>query len=59
MFKGNLEGAAVGIEDDGRDVTIRFQNDSRLTLDGLGTGAIGTVTDLLNEIGNDSIEMVA
>ena len=59
VLHNDFERAVAGIEDDGHDVTIRFQDDSSLTLNGLGTGAIGTFTDLLSEIGNDSVEMVA
>jgi Ca2+-binding RTX toxin-like protein len=58
VLHGDFEGAIVGIDDDGRDVTILFEVGS-VMLDGLGTGAINTVAALLNEFGVASVEMVA
>ena len=62
----NLDGADLGdfsaavsvVQDDGKDVTISFEEGGSLTLDGLGTGSIDTVNALLNEIGQNSIDIV-
>ena len=54
----DLVQAVAGVADNGRHVTVTFVDGGTLTLQGLGTGAINTVTDLLNELGPTGAEVV-
>ncbi len=45
------------VEDDGRDVTIEFDDRGIVVLEGFGTGAIDSVIELMNEIGQASLEV--
>ncbi len=46
-----------GVEDDGRDVTIAFDGGGVVVLEGFGTGGIDSASELLNEIGQASLEV--
>ncbi len=46
-----------GVEDNGRDVTIEFDGGGVVVLAGFGTGGIDSAGDLLNEIGQASVEV--
>ena len=50
--------AVSGVQDDGKAVTVSFEDGGSLTLGGLGTGSIDSVDALLNEIGQNSIDVV-
>jgi Ca2+-binding RTX toxin-like protein len=53
----DLVQAVAGVADNGLHVTVTFVDGGTLTLQGLGTGAINSVTDLLNELGPAGVEV--
>ncbi len=54
----DFSAAVSSVQDNGKDVTIVFEDGGSLMLDGLGTGAIDSVNALLNEIGQNAVEFV-
>jgi Ca2+-binding RTX toxin-like protein len=54
---GDLLSTISGVEDNGRDVTIEFAGGGVVVIEGFGTGAIDSASELLNEIGQASIEV--
>jgi len=54
----DLVQAVAGVADDGSNVVVSFVDGGSLTLQGLGTGAITSVNDLLNELGPTGAEVV-
>ncbi len=54
----DFSAAVSSVQDNGKDVTIVFEDGGSLMLDGLGTGAIDSVNALLNEIGQNAVEVV-
>ncbi len=54
----DFSAAVSSVQDNGKDVTIVLEDGGSLMLDGLGTGAIDSVNALLNEIGQNAVELV-
>jgi hypothetical protein len=49
--------STIEVADNGRDVTIEFDSGGVVVLEGFGTGGIDSVFDLLNEIGEASVDV--
>ena len=54
---GDLLSTISEVADNGRDVTIEFDSGGVVVLEGFGTGGIDSVTDLLNEIAEASVDV--